>query len=142
KAVTEATTAKDTATLNLARLGRARALINLGDAANAAVDAATIPASFVVNVSMDATNTRRQNIVFVHITQSFFGTVEPGFRNLTLGNAPDPRVLVTNSGRTGSAASTPIWTPNKYPLVNSVMPLAKYAEAQLIIAEARIATGD
>jgi len=142
KAITEATTANDAATLNLARLGRARALLNLGDLPNAAIDAATIPASFVANISMDATNTRRQNIVFVHITQSFFGTVDPSFRNVLLDNAPDPRVAVTNSGRTGSAANTPIWTPNKYPLVNSPIPLAKYAEAQLIIAEARIAAND
>ena len=142
RAITEATTANDQTTLNLARLGRARALINVGNTAAAAVDAALIPANFIVNVSMDAVNTRRQNTVFLHITQSFFGTVDPSFRNLTLGNAPDPRVAVTNSGRTGSAANTPIWTPNKYPLVNSPIPLAKYAEAQLILAEARIAAGD
>lgn len=142
KAITEATAASDATTLSLARLGRARALINMGDGPAAATDAATIPASFVVNISTDAINTRRQNIVFVHITQGFFGTVDPSFRNLTLGAAPDPRVLVTNSGRTGSAANTPIWTPNKYPLITSPIAVAKYAEAQLIIAEARITAND
>jgi hypothetical protein len=142
KAITEATAANDAPTLNLARLGRARVLTNLGDLANAAIDAATIPATFLANVSMDATNTRRQNIVFVHITQGFFGTVDASYRNVTLNGAPDPRVAVTNSGRVGTAQGVQIWTPNKYPLVSSVMPLAKYAEAQLIIAEAKIAAND
>jgi hypothetical protein len=143
RAITEATTANDATTLNLARLGRARTLLDLGDLPAAAADAALIPSNFLVNVSADLTNTRRQNSVFIHITQSFFGTVDASFRNVTMENgAADPRVAVTNSGRTGTAANTPVWTPNKYPAANSVIPLAKYAEAQLIIAEARIAAGD
>jgi starch-binding outer membrane protein, SusD/RagB family len=142
KAVTHATTANDATTLNMARLGRARALRNLKNLPAAAADAALIPAAFVVNTSMDATNVRRQNPMFVHITQGFFGTVETSFRNLTLGAAADPRVAVVNSGRVGTAASTPIWTPNKYPAITTAVPVARYAEAQLIIAEARIAAGD
>jgi hypothetical protein len=126
----------------MARLGRARTLRNLKNLPAAAADAALIPAAFVLNTSMDATNVRRQNSVFVHITQSFFGTVEPSFRNVTLGTGPDPRVGVTNSGRVGTAGSTPIWTPNKYPAITTPIPVARYAEAQLIIAEARIAAGD
>ena len=142
RAVTHATAANDAVTLNLARLGRARTLVNLGNLADAATDAAAIPSTFVLNISTDAVNARRQNIAYVHITQSSFGTVDPSFRDLTLGGAPDPRVLVTNTGRTGSAANTPIWTPDKYPAIATPMPVAKYAEAQLIIAEARIAAGD
>jgi starch-binding outer membrane protein, SusD/RagB family len=142
KAVTHATAANDPQTLNLARLGRARALINLGNTAAAETDAAAIPATFVLGISTDAVNTRRQNIVYVHITQGFFGTVDPSFRNVTLNGSPDPRVLVTNSGRTGSAASTPIWTPDKYPAITTSIPVAKYAEAQLIVAEARVAAND
>ena len=142
RAVTHAESANDAPTLNLARLGRARTLLNLGEFAAAEADAATIPPAFVLTISTDAVNPRRQNIVFVHITQGGFGTVDPSFRGLTLGGAPDPRVLVTNTGRTGSAANTPIWTPNKYPLVTTTIPVARYAEAQLIVAEARLAAGD
>jgi hypothetical protein len=61
---------------------------------------------------------------------------------LTLNDAPDPRVLVTNSGRVGTAGSTPVWTANKYPAVTTAILVAKYAEAQLIIAEARVAAND
>lgn len=150
KAETHATAANDATLLNFARLGRARSLVNLHAAASpnatalaaAAADAAQVTSGFVLNISTDAVNTRRQNLVFVHTSQSSFGTVDPSFRNLTLGGNPDPRVLVTNTGRVGTAASTPIWTPNKYPAITTVMPVAKYAEAQLIVAEERAAAND
>jgi starch-binding outer membrane protein, SusD/RagB family len=142
KGVTHATSANDTVTLRLARLGRARALLNLGRLPEAAADAATIPANFLVGISTHDTYVRKQNIVFLHITQGFFGTVDPSFRNLTQENGtPDPRVRVTNANRNGNAGVA-IWTPDKYPLVTTSIPLAKYAEAQLIIAEARIAAND
>jgi hypothetical protein len=142
KAVTAATTANDAATLNLALLGRARTLQNLGQIANAATDAARIPATFVANMSTDATNARRQNFVFVHTQQNRHSTVDPSFRNLTLNGQPDPRVLVTNTNAPGTAPGTTIWTANKYPALTTGIAIAKYAEAQLIIAEARLAAND
>jgi starch-binding outer membrane protein, SusD/RagB family len=142
RAIEHATAAGNTAMLEFAYLGRARAYNNLGQHALAQADAERVSPSFVVNTTADPVNVRRQNILFVHINQSFFGTVDPTFRNLTLGGQPDPRVRVTNTGFTGTTVSTPIWTPDKYPQVNSVMPVARYAEAQLIIAEARIAAND
>lgn len=142
RAVTHAGASGDPELLSFARLGRARALLNLGELQAAAADAATIPPGFMQGVSPDETYSRRQNIVYMHITQGFFGTVDPSFRDLTLDGEPDPRVLVTNSGHVGNAAATPIWTPDKYPDVTTPVPVAKYAEAQLILAEARIAAGD
>jgi hypothetical protein len=142
KAITAATTAADNATLNLAKLGRARALANTGNLAAAATEAAAIPASFVSNMSTDAVNTRRQNVVFVHTVTNSWASVDPTFRGLLLEGAPDPRVRVTNSGRTGTANATPIWTADKYPAVTTGIAVAKYAEAQLIIAEARVAAND
>ena len=47
-AVVAATATNDATTLNLATLGRARTLLDLGDAANAEKDAQKIPASFAV----------------------------------------------------------------------------------------------
>jgi hypothetical protein len=137
-----ATTANDAATLNLATLGRARALLNAGNSAAAAADAAKIPATFVANTSGDAVNARRQNYSFFSINQSSYSTVDPSFRGLTLNGAPDPRVAVTDANRNGTASGTRIFTPDKYPAFGSVMPIARYAEAQLIIAEARIIAND
>lgn len=141
-AVLAATTANDATTLNFALLGRARAQLDLGNVAAAATDAAAIPATFVVNTSPDAVNVRRQNWVFVSTAQSFWASIDPSFRTVTINGARDPRVLVTNTGKTGTAANTPIWTADKYPLITTPIPVARYAEAQLIIAEAKVASGD
>jgi len=143
KAIAAATAANDAPTLNLAILGRARTLLNLGDAPNAAIEAAKITsATFVYNFVANGTAVRRQNYVFLHNAQNSWSTVDSSFRNLTLGGVPDPRVAVTNTGRNGTVPNLAIWTPNKYTTVTSAMPIAKYAEAQLIIAEARALAGD
>ncbi len=142
KAIAAATTASDQTTLNFARLGKARALLNSGNAAAAATEVAAIPANFVVNISTDAVNTRRQNLVFVHLNMNFWASVDPSYRNLTLGANPDPRVIVTNSGKTGTAAATVIWQASKFTAVTTPIAVAKYAEAQLIIAEAKVAAND
>jgi starch-binding outer membrane protein, SusD/RagB family len=149
KAITHATTANNDTVLNFARIGRARAQLDAGQAAAAAADAALVPATYtsggarVISTSGDAANPRRQNIVFSHTAQNGYSSVDPTFRNLQLPNGqPDPRVAVTNTGRAGTAPGTVIWTPDKYPTLQSPIPIAKYAEAQLILAEARVAAGD
>ena len=142
-AVVAATAANDQPTLNLALLARARTLLNLKQPAAAAVDAARIPAGFVANMAAEGTNNRRQNFAFISINQSNWSTVDASFRGLTTeGGAPDPRVAVTNTGRAGTAQGSQVWTPDKYPTITTAMPIARYAEAQLILAEARVAAGD
>lgn len=141
-AVTAATTASDAQTLNFALLGRARALQDAGDLAGAAVDAAKIPANFSQNLATNSTNVRQENWVFASVNQNFWATVDPSFRGLTVDNTgtPDPRTLVTNTGKTGTSQSTPIWTASKYTSLGTTIPIAKYAEAQLIIAESKAAS--
>jgi starch-binding outer membrane protein, SusD/RagB family len=147
KGIAAATTAADATTLNLATLGRARAELDLGGAANltaAAADAATIPATFVVNTSPDAVNARRQNIVFVNISQSSFSTVDPSFRNVTVpgGTTQDPRVVVTDLSRSGTATGSKLFLPAKDATNATAMRIASYAEAQLIVAEVAATNGD
>ena len=132
-----AATPVDATTREFARLGRARTFLNLGDYTNAEIDAALIPTTLLVNTSNDAINARRQNTVFFHINNSSFSTVDPSYRNLTVGAISDPRVAVTDQNRNGTAPGSRIWTANKYPALSTVMPIAKYAEAQLILAETR-----
>jgi hypothetical protein len=141
-AIVAATATSDQTTLNLATLGRARTLLDLGDAANAEKEAQKIPANFAVNMSTDATNLRRQNFVFVTINTNSWATVDPSFRNVTINGAADPRVAVTNTGRAGTAVGTQVWTVDKYASFTALMPVARYAEAQYIIAEARVAAND
>jgi hypothetical protein len=141
-AVVSATAANDAPTLNMALLGRARTLLNLGDVAGAGVDAAKIPSTFVLNMSTDGVNVRRENFSFISINQNSWSTVDPSFRGVTINGAPDPRVAVTNTGRNGTTSGTQVWTPDKYNALTSAMPIARYAEAQLIVAEAKLAAND
>ena len=141
-AIVAATSASDAATVGFATLGRARTQLDLGNVAAAGTDAALIQPGFVTNMSTDAINIRRENFVFFTINNSNFATVDASFRGLTVNGAPDPRVAVTNTGATGSAGpSSQIWTVDKYPSLSTVMPIARYAEAQLIVAEAKAAAG-
>ena len=141
-AVTAATAANDAATLNLALLGRARTLLNLTQTAAAGTDAARIPATFVANTGTDNVSLRRQNFAFLSINQNQFNTVDVSFRGVTVNGSPDPRVAVTNTGRTGTAQGSQVWTADKYPVLTTPMPIARYAEAQLIVAEAKQTIGD
>lgn len=148
KSIAAATTANDAVTLNFARVGRARALLDLGGATNlaaAAADAALVPATFVVNTSSDAVNTRRQNSVFVSIAQATpFSTVDPVFRNVLVpgGTTQDPRVAVTDLNRNGTATGSRLFIPTKDNALTAPIRVASYAEAQLIVAENAAATGD
>jgi hypothetical protein len=140
--ITAATAASDQTTATFATLGRARAQLDLGNVAAAGADAATIPANFLVNMSTDGLNIRRENFSFITINQSSWATVDPAFRGLTVGGAPDPRVAVTGTGKNGTAPGAQMFTPDKYPALNTPMPIARYAEAQLIVAEAKLAASD
>lgn len=142
KAISAATTANDAATLNLALVGRARVQANTNNLQAAATDAALVPATFVYNFVTNGTDTRRQNFVFLHTAQNSHSSVDPSFRGVTLNGAPDPRVAVTNTNRNGTAPGTQIWTANKHATLTTAIAIAKYAEAQLIIAEARVAAND
>ena len=140
-AIDAATAASNADILNMARVGRARALLNLGQYAAARDDAELVPASFVRNATYDETPTRRQNNVHTYQFRGLFGTVDPTFRGLTIGGDPDPRVEVVNSGVNGHDTVTPIWRSTKYPDVGSPIPIASGDEALLIVAEAEARVG-
>lgn len=147
KAIAAATTVNDATTLNLARVGRARTQLDLGGATNlaaAAADAALVPATFAVSTSPDAVNARRQNALFISISQSSFSTVDTSFRAVLVpgGTTQDPRVAVTDLARSGTATGSRIFLPGKASTNATAMRIASYAEAQLIVAENAAATGD
>jgi starch-binding outer membrane protein, SusD/RagB family len=135
-AMDAATQANSPALLNLARLGRARARLYLGNKTGAAADARLIPADFVYNATASDINNRRSNRIYAVNGQSLFYTIEPSARALTLASgAPDPRVRVASTGAR-AADGTIAFTQTKYANLNANMPIARWAEAQLIIAEA------
>lgn len=139
-AVAASTRAGDTLTLNLALLGRARTQLDLGNSAAAATDAALIPPGFEVDIDHDPTATRRQNLVFISTIQSQFASVDTSIQNRYAASR-DPRIAVTSTDMLGSDGFTIVVYPDKDATVTSPQALAKYSEAQLIIAENDANTG-
>jgi len=138
KAITAAQAGNNTIILNLARLGRARARIGLKKYADAKADASLVPDAFVHNATYSAANARRENLVNTQLFRGLYSSVDPSFRNLTVGGAPDSRVVVVDAGVVGHDRVTRIWRTTKYPLISSSIPIASGDEAILITAEADV----
>jgi hypothetical protein len=142
-AITAATTANNASLLNAAHVGRARARLNENNLTGAGADAAlVIDPTFVLNATYSATITRRENLVWSQMYRGFFSSVDPSYRGVTFAGVPDPRVNVVDAGTVGQDRSTEIWRQTKYPAIGSSIPIARYAEAQLILAEADNAAGN
>jgi hypothetical protein len=142
RAIEAATEAGDDQTLNLALLGRARARLDLGNKTGAGADAALIPEGFLVDATYSAAKTQRENLVFTALYRDLLYTVDLPFRDVTFGGDPDPRVEVVDAGTTGADPTVEIFQPLKYPTIESPIPVARWEEAQLILAEADVAAGD
>lgn len=118
--------------------GRARVRLYLGDDAGAATDAAAVPPDFVFNAtaSDDASSSRRWNRIFHFVNFSRFHMIAEESRDLTTGGVPDPRVVAvetesrTIDGRLSVAQQ-------KYGSLGAPLPVTRYEEAQLILAEAQ-----
>jgi hypothetical protein len=137
EAIAAAQTAQNDSVLNLAYLGRARARLDLGKPADAAADAQKIPAGFVWNANFDSNDPLRYNQVYVRNVRSQAATVDTFYRAMTYAGVADPRVTIAfDPTRKASDGELPLYYETKYPTVSSPMPIARYTEAQLIIAEA------
>jgi hypothetical protein len=55
------------------------------------------------------------------------------------GGSPDPRVAATDLGVVGTDGHTEVWAADKYSAITAPIPIAKWEEAQLILAEAAVA---
>jgi hypothetical protein len=131
------TSADATSLLNMARAGRARVRLDMGKLADAAADARLVPAGFVRNAEF-ATGTiqsRENRLVNLTVTNNNI-SVAPAYQNLTVNGAADPRVRAANQNRLGGDNVTQFWRQLKYAAQNTPLPIASYAESQLILAEA------
>lgn len=132
------TTAANTEILRMSYLGRARARLDLRDYAGAKADAQLVPSGYLKNATYSATIGRRNNLVFNdNALSSTASSIGEPYRSMT----GDPRVPVLQGSLT-SATGIRHWYQTKYATVSSPIPLAKYQEAQLIIAEAEIRAGN
>lgn len=137
QAIALATTANYTEMKNMALVGRARAQLDLGDLQTAMADAQAVPAGFVRVAEYSEATIARENRIYNLTIRNDFLSVGPAYRNLTVRGVADPRVPVLNTGRFGNDAVTPQWQQRKYIGSGAAsIPLASWAEAQLIYAEA------
>jgi hypothetical protein len=139
KAISTAGAPADIVTMAL--VGRARTRLNLGRKADAATDARLVPATYVRNATFSATTLRRNNFVYYENRRDIV-VVEGPFRALTDMGVTEPRVRVTDTGRRFAQSGLPIWYQEKYPGLNTPIPIARGVEAQLIVAEAEVAAGN
>jgi hypothetical protein len=130
--------------LNAAYVGRARVRLFQHNLTGAATDAALVPKGFVFNATMDAANSRRYSHVYNAIVQSTNTSVEPTARALsTEQGEKDPRAAVVQLTGKASDQITDKYVPSKYNATSSALgwvipqPIARYEEAQLILAEAQ-----
>lgn len=128
--------------LNLARIGKGRALLNrggTGDYAAAAAAVAAVPLTFAYNTTHTITSGRQQNgvHVFTWLSERFSVADVEGTNGLNFRTAGDPRVGSdrTPANNVGFDNATPQFNPTKYPARTTPLPIANGVEAKLIIAE-------
>ena len=142
-AITIATEGEDDDLLNLARVGKARALLDLGQFANAAAAAAPVPTSFSYQVRSSANSLRQNNGIWNYTANTFAFSVPDGEggNGLRYLSAADPRLEVVATGQTGFDRATPFNLQLKYPDLEADVDLASGVEARLIQAEAAFRAG-
>jgi len=120
---------------NAARVGRARVRLYQGNEQGALSDAREVEEGFVLNVfPSDATNRMRNRVWDSNLFDFDFG-VPPWSRNLETGGVVDPRTAVNDTERVTGWAPGSVWGQEKYQSASAPIPVARWAEAQLIIAE-------
>jgi hypothetical protein len=82
KAITAAQAANNTDILNMARVGRARARVDLKKFADAKTDASLVPDNYVHNATYSQAIARRENLINTTFFRGLFSSVDPSFRNL------------------------------------------------------------
>lgn len=140
---------------SLARVGKARALVNLGRYAEAAAvvgtggGSAAVPTDYVYNVTY--LQGAVYNVIPDYILNANFGlplndtqtgTGREGVNGLDYG--ADPRIRAQPFLRNGQDGNTPIYPPGVAwsTTFNSPFPIASGIEARLIEAEAQLDAGD
>jgi hypothetical protein len=129
---------------NLARVGRARALLNLGRYAEAAQAVAGVPATYSYRVFTSTNSTRQENGIFNATTQGatrYMIVNNEGRNGLNYLTPADPRIGWQPSTRVAfNSIFTNIPNQLKYTRTGSVV-VADGVEAELIRLEARLQGG-
>jgi hypothetical protein len=136
--------ARDSAVLNLARVGKGRALLQLGQWSAAAAAVANVPRGFVYADTLPTDNAglgldpNRLIVDALHIYDDKSVADLEGISGLPYISSGDPRTAVV--GADTSTTGVAKFYPKKYPAKGgrAVVPVASGLEAQLITAEAAL----
>lgn len=141
--VATAAGANGTAALNLARIGKGRALLDLGNYAAAAAAVALVPSTYEYNIEHSENTGRQNNAIFTfnYLEGRFTEGEREGGNGLPFVSLNDPRNPTIDWG-TGFDQETEQFLPTKYPDRKAPTPLAIGAEARLIQAENALKTND
>lgn len=127
----------------LARIGRARVLLDQGQFAAAAAEAANVPTEFKYVTEHTETPSILQNVIFGNSDAAAWSMPDAeGGVGLPYLTADDPRVPFFDTGDVGLDGSTPQVNQLKYPDFSAPVVVADGIEARLIEAEAQLQAGD
>ncbi|MEO6528987.1 MAG: RagB/SusD family nutrient uptake outer membrane protein [Gemmatimonadaceae bacterium] len=152
-AITIATAAgaNGAAALNLARIGKGRAQLDLGNVAGAAATVAAVPSDYRYDIQHSETTGRQYNAFYHYnyLERRFTIGDKEGTNGLPFVTLDDPRASVFLAGSAfgsqynqGFDGSTKLWFTSKYSNFKSPTPLTIGAEARLIEAEAAMRAGN
>ncbi|WP_445735563.1 hypothetical protein [Mariniflexile sp.] len=125
--------------VSLARVGKARALLGLGQISAAANEVATIATDFVYNIEHSDNSFRQENGIFTMSTvrREFSIADGKGGNGLMYRSANDPRTPWDGGTEIGQDGITLYYNQLKYTDENASVVLASGIEARLIEAEAQ-----
>jgi hypothetical protein len=129
---------------SLARVGKARALLGLGDISGAANAVSGVPTDFIYNIEHSANSRRQENGVYIMSTvrRQYSVAEGKGGNGINFRSAADPRVPWDGGTSLGQDDRTLYFNQLKYPSSSAPVPLASGIEARLIEAEAAVANND
>ncbi len=128
----------------LARVGKARALLGLGQIGNAAAEVSSVPDDFVYYIEHSDNSRRQENGIFTmtSIRRQYSIADAKGIDYRTRGANGDPRVPWNGGTEFGQNDKDLYYNQLKYTSVNAPVKLASGIEARLIEAEAEAQAGD
>jgi hypothetical protein len=135
--------APTSALVNAASVGKARALLGLGQYAAAATAVAGVPTGFIQTTSHSEVTGTVSNGIWSFVNDVNRWTVSPGTGGgIDFVGAQDPRVPTEDTGGPGFDGSTPQVNQLLFPTRVSSVPIVTGIEARLIEAEAAYKAGN
>ncbi len=129
---------------NLARIGKARALLGLGQIEAAAGEVSSVPTDFVYNIEHSDNSRRQENGIYIMTTvrRQYSIADGKGQNGLMYRSALDPRTPWDGGTAFGQDDITLYYNQLKFTSSSAPVPLASGIEARLIEAEAAARAGD